>query len=68
MESASIYIPTLVLEIQHFYGELLDTPPILEVKTHLQQLAQRMYQGILSQEEAVLYEINNYHKDYLGMP
>ncbi|MBT8235382.1 MAG: hypothetical protein KJO04_04245 [Bacteroidia bacterium] len=34
----------------------------------MEQLAQRMYQGILSQEEAVLYEINNYHKDYLGMP
>ena len=27
-----------------------------------------MYQGMLSREKAVLYEINNYHKDYLGMP
>lgn len=68
MGSESIYIPSLVRDIQNFYGDLLSDPKIPEVKTHLEQLALRMHQGILEKKEAVLYEINNYHKKYLGMP
>ncbi len=68
MGSASIYIPDLVRDIQQFYGDLLNDPKIPEVKTHLEQIALRMHQGILEKKEAVLYEINNYHKKYLGIP
>ena len=68
MGSASIYIPPLVRAIQCFYGDLLSDPKIPEVKTHLEQIALRMHQGILEKKEVVLHEINNYHKDYLGMP
>lgn len=68
MVSASIYIPALIRDIQDFYGDLLSDSKIPEVKTHLEQIALRMHQGILEKKEAVLYEINNYHKKYLGIP
>jgi len=67
--SPHIYIPTLVSELHQYYGDLLRPSKTgLEVSVHLERVALKMYQGILEKNEAILKEINNYHKGYLGMP
>lgn len=34
----------------------------------MEQIAPKMYEGILDKNEVVLREFNNYHRSYLGMP
>jgi len=62
-----IYIPSIVKELQDFYGELLysiDSFP--NIPTHLTALAQRLSEGVQQSHPAIFSEISNYHKDYLG--
>ena len=62
-----IYIPSIVQELQTFYGELLYSPTsFLNIPSHLAALAQRMYKGVQEQESVIFTEISNYHKDFLG--
>jgi len=62
-----IYIPSIVKKLQEFYGDLLyniDSYPT--IPTHLTALAQRQLEGVQQVHPAILSEISNYHKDYLG--
>jgi hypothetical protein len=64
-----IYKDKTVQDLEDFYGglyvqrELYDT-----ISSHLTALAERMWEGVQTNNEAVLKEINNYHPRYLGRP
>ncbi len=64
-----IYKPNIVQDLESFYGSLLysyDQYP--QVKNHLNQLAIRMWEGVQIGYPAIFSEINNYNKNYLGIP
>lgn len=62
-----IHIPSIVQQLQDFYGDLLyDLTNFPSILTHLTALAQRMYEGVQQQYPTIFTEISNYHKDYLG--
>lgn len=64
-----IYKPNIVQEIESFYGALLYSyeqyPNIVD---HLTQLVIRMWEGVQIGYPAIFSEINNYNKNYLGVP
>ena len=64
-----VYKPNIVQEIEAFYGALLYSyvqyPNVVD---HLTQLALRMWEGVQVGYAAIFSEINNYNKNYLGVP
>lgn len=55
------------MSIESFYGTLLlDFNKYSLIRTHLSKMADRMLEGIVTQENIIYTEINNYHPKYLG--
>ena len=65
-----IYRAKMVEDISKFYGTdlLINFKEVLYVKEYLLALSKRMYEGVQEQQPFIFREINNYHKDYLGVP
>jgi hypothetical protein len=62
-----VYIAQPVRDISSFYGSLLEhfqAYPTIEA--HLGKLASRMWEGVRQENEVVLKEISNYHREHLG--
>ena len=65
----SVYIPEIVQEIRSFYGRLLDLSHFDgKLFAHLNQLAERLYEGLQNGHEGALTELNNYNPQLLGIP
>lgn len=65
--AVSVYVPSVVKNIQDFYGELLwdyDTYPI--IKDHLEAIALKHFQGVQAKEDCIFIEMNNYNPDCIG--
>ncbi len=64
-----VYKPNIVQDLESFYGPLLyNYEQYPNVVDHLAQLALRMWEGVQVGYPAIFSEINNYHKNYLGVP
>lgn len=62
-----VYKPGTVTELEAFYGDLLTKiDGYSSIKDHLSDLAVRMWEGVLTKNEAVFKEISNYHWAHLG--
>ena len=69
MHKVSIYTPEVVQEILVFYGPLLELSKFEgEISQHLNQLSERLYEGIQQGHHGALTEVNNYHPECLGIP
>lgn len=63
-----MYKPQIVLDLEEFYGDILNDPEHYgSIYEHLEAIAQRMWEGLQHGNNAVCTEINNYHPSYLGM-
>ena len=64
-----VYKPNVVQDLESFYGSLLYSyEQYPNVVDHLSQLALRMWEGVQVGYPAIFSEINNYNKNYLGVP
>ena len=64
-----VYKPNIVQDLEAFYGPLLYSyQQYPKVVDHLNQLALRMWEGVQVGYPAIFSEINNYNKNYLGVP
>ncbi len=62
-----VYEFFIVSELKAFYGHLLtDIEKHASIKDHLTVVAQRMFQGMKEQNEAVWSQVNNYNPLHLG--
>lgn len=62
-----VYIPEPVAKIIAFYGNLLETKDTYpSIGNHLEALALRMWEGVREENESVIKEISNYHRQHLG--
>lgn len=62
-----IYKHKVVQELEAFYGSLLtDIADYTAIKDHLTTIANRMWEGVQTKNNAVLSEISNYHWAHLG--
>ena len=65
-----IHKTPFIEKILKFYGTdlLINFKEAPYVKEYLSRLAERMLEGVQAQHSFVFQEINNYHKNYLGVP
>ena len=62
----AIYKFSGVADLQVFYGDLLVDYSSHSIRDHLSLLAERLFEGYINKDLAVIPEINNYHPDWLG--
>ena len=62
-----VYKPLIVKELESHYGSVLtDIQNYPNIRSHLQAIAQKMWEGLQSNHPAILREISNYHSNHLG--
>ena len=62
-----IYKPFIVNELERFYGSVLtDIQSYPNIQSHLQAIAEKMWEGIPSNHPSILREVSNYHSSFLG--
>ncbi len=62
-----IYKHKTVRELEDFYGDLFVKPELYStISDHLTAVAERMWEGVQANNEAVFREISNYHPGHLG--
>jgi len=63
----SIYKPSVVIELEEFYGDLLfATDKYPNLVNHLASLSHRLFEGIQVKHDPLYVELNNYHKGFIG--
>ena len=61
------YVPSIVVQLKDFYGDkLYNIGSYSTIQSHLSVLAEHMYEGVQENHNAIITEISNYHKDFLG--
>lgn len=62
-----VFVPKVVEELKGYYDKLLrDSTAFMTIGDHLEEMAQRMWQGVQAGHDFIFQEIANYHKDHLG--
>lgn len=62
-----IYKPSIVAELQSYYGEITDHPKNYDtIRDHLSAIALRMWEGLQEELPFIFTQINNYHSSHLG--
>ena len=67
MNNQKIYRTPVIEQILKYYGDILLPKPNQSIHSHLEEISQHLYQGLLLQKEFLYTEINNYHSEFLGV-
>jgi len=62
-----VYIPSVVKQLQAFYGDLLFSYSNFDdITSHLAAISEKMHQGVKDQTEVIYRQLNNYNPKFIG--